>query len=104
MSLTNNLPATAMLGELGRPSDFRQNFLSVIWRVHIGTIALSTVTIPLLRSCAYAVGRYSIRRIVTDRDEKLVPIISFRTQQRPSLYAIVQYFVLDAFSDVATQQ
>jgi acyl-CoA oxidase len=76
----------------------------VIWRVHIGTLALSTCAVPCLRVAAYAVGKYSLRRTVADRDGKRVPIASFRTQQRPILHAISQYFVLDAFANDAAKK
>jgi acyl-CoA oxidase len=93
-----SLPATALLGSLERPKDMRQNFLKVIWRVGVGSIALSTLSVPAIKTSAYVAAKYSLRRTVTSPEGKPVPIISFRTQQLPILHALAQTQVLDAFS------
>jgi acyl-CoA oxidase len=41
------LPRAALLGNLDKPTDLRQNFLSVNWRVGVGSLILSTVSIPV---------------------------------------------------------
>jgi acyl-CoA oxidase len=92
-----SLPSTALLGSLDRPQNMRQNFLQVIWRVGVGSIALSTLTVPAIKVAAYISGKYSLRRTVTGHDGKPMPIIKFRTQQLPILHALAQSQVLEAY-------
>ncbi len=99
-----HLPATALLGSLEKPEDLRQNFLSVIWRVGVGSLALSSTTVPILKACVYVAGRYSIRRTVTGNDGTPTPIIGFRTQQLPILHTLAQAFVLEAYSEDAAER
>ncbi|KAH8085466.1 acyl-CoA dehydrogenase NM domain-like protein [Cristinia sonorae] len=91
------LPKEALLGSLDKPQDLRQNFLDVIWRVGVGSLALSNITIACLRAGVYVAGKYSIRRTVTGTDGKPMAIIKFRTQQLPILHALAQTVVLDAY-------
>lgn len=76
----------------------RNNFLSVIWRVTIGTLALSVVMIPVMKRAVYVAGKYSFHRVV--RGAKGIPtqIISFRTQQAPVLHTLAQITVFEAYS------
>ncbi|TCD66082.1 hypothetical protein EIP91_001840 [Steccherinum ochraceum] len=92
-----HLPKEALLGSTEKPHDLRQNFLDVIWRVGVGSLALSNLTIAALRASVYVAGKYSIRRTVTGTDGKPLPIIAFRTQQLPILHTLAQTFVLDAY-------
>ena len=95
------LPPKALLGSLEMPTDLRQNFLSVIWRVGVGSLALSLTTIPALKTSAYVAGRYSLRRTVTGANGVPIPIIEFRTQQSPILHTLAQVFVLEAYAKEA---
>jgi acyl-CoA oxidase len=79
----------------------RQNFLRVIWRVGVGSIALSTLAVPAIKVSAYVAGKYSLRRTVTGADGKPMPIINFRTQQLPILHALAQSKVLEAYAKEA---
>ncbi|KAH8085460.1 putative acyl-CoA oxidase [Cristinia sonorae] len=99
-----HLPKEALLGSLEKPHDLRQNFLDVIWRVGVGSLALSNLTIAALRASVYVAGKYSIRRTVTGTDGKPMPIIAFRTQQIPILHTLAQTFVLDAYGKDAAQR
>ncbi|KAJ7506874.1 hypothetical protein B0H11DRAFT_2169898 [Mycena galericulata] len=92
------LPSTALLGKLDKPKDLRINFLRVIWRVAVGSLALSTISIPALKLGAYVAGKYSLRRTVTGSDGSPIPIISFRTQQLPILHTLAQAQVLEAYA------
>lgn len=92
------LPSTALLGKLDKPKDLRINFLRVIWRVAVGSLALSTISIPALKLGAYVAGKYSLRRMVTGPDGSPMPIISFRTQQLPILHTLAQAQVLEAYA------
>ncbi|TFK37276.1 hypothetical protein BDQ12DRAFT_685596 [Crucibulum laeve] len=92
------LPSAALLGDLpaDRPSNPRINFLNEIWRIGIGSIILTAVLIPGLKVATYIAAEYSKRRKVSTPQGKLVPIISFRTQQSPILHALAQTIVLES--------
>ncbi|KAL3495497.1 acyl-CoA dehydrogenase/oxidase C-terminal [Aspergillus germanicus] len=95
------LPSTALLGSIeGSQVDFHQT----IRRVHVGTLALTTTLIPILKRAAYIAARYSLRRRVGGSyndplPQKGKPILSFRTQQRPILFALAQVAVWEAYAD-----
>ncbi|KAF8264348.1 acyl-CoA dehydrogenase NM domain-like protein [Lactarius quietus] len=87
------LPPTALLGSIRRPRDPRASFFGKIYRVAIGTIALSSLGVPSLQVASYIAARYSLRRhVVANGVSK--PIISFQTQKQPILTAVAQSFVL----------
>ncbi|KAH9959714.1 acyl-CoA dehydrogenase NM domain-like protein [Russula compacta] len=90
------LPPSALLGSIKKPTDPRTSFFSKIYRVAIGTIALSSLGIPSLQVASYITARYSLRRHVVDASGISKPIISFQTQKQPILTAIAQAFVLQA--------
>lgn len=77
----------------------RLNFLATIWRVGVGTLALSTSMIPMLKRGLYVAGKYSMRRTVQGSHNKPMAIIGFRTQQRPILHALAQAYVFDAYAE-----
>lgn len=93
------LPSTALLGEINDGPDFH----TTIHRVHIGTLALSTVLIPQLQHAVYVAGKYSLRRRIIDPSGIAKPIVSFRTQQAPILHCIAQIQVFEAFANECTR-
>ena len=97
------LPPTALLGSLKKPVDSRGAFFSKIYRVAIGTIALSSLGIPSLQIASYIASRYSQRRHVVDAGGIPKPIISFQTQKQPILTAVAQSFVLQAMHKQAVE-
>ncbi|EIN11086.1 hypothetical protein PUNSTDRAFT_64010 [Punctularia strigosozonata HHB-11173 SS5] len=90
------LPGTALLGKLSPSTSAHADFLQSIWRVGVGTLALSSIALPALRISTVIAYRYSLRRTVRDAHGKPQPIISFRTQQVPIYVALAQTYVLDA--------
>ncbi|TCD66582.1 hypothetical protein EIP91_001139 [Steccherinum ochraceum] len=99
-----HLPKEALLGSLQKPADMRLNFMKVIWRVTVGSLALSNQVLTVIRVSAYIAGRYSLRRTVTGPGGKPMPIISFRTQQLPIFHALAQAKVLDAYAKDSAQR
>ncbi|KZT68683.1 acyl-CoA dehydrogenase NM domain-like protein [Daedalea quercina L-15889] len=97
------LPSTALLGSLAKPADMRANFISCIWRVSVGSLALATMAVPLLSVNTYLTARYSLRRLVTGSDGSPVSIMSFRTQHGPILHALAQINVLKAHAKAAIE-
>lgn len=81
------------------PKSLRLNFLTTIWRVGIGGLCLSMANLSSLKTSVYLVGKYSQRRHIRSSTGEVVPIISFRTQQRPILHTIAQIAVLEAYGD-----
>ncbi|KAJ6619902.1 acyl-CoA dehydrogenase NM domain-like protein [Mycena sp. CBHHK59/15] len=96
------LDSDISLTESGDSSSRRLDFLMSIWRVAVGSLALSGLAIPVLAKSAYTVALYSRRRLVAS-GAKTVPIIQFKTQQMPILTAFAQSFVLAEFYKSATR-
>lgn len=94
------LPATALLGVLTKPKNARANFISAIWRVSVGSLALATISVPFLSVSAYTLARYSMRRNITGPNGP-TPIWSFRTQHGPIMHALAQSFVMQAHAKAA---
>ncbi|KAJ5704134.1 acyl-CoA dehydrogenase/oxidase [Penicillium malachiteum] len=97
------LPASALLGSVKKPTNMRDQFLHLIQRVAVGTLALSTVLIPTMKRAVNVAGTYSMRRSiqVNDKNAEPTPIISFRTQQRPILHTLAQIAVFEPLIQVA---
>ncbi|OQE42967.1 hypothetical protein PENCOP_c003G03942 [Penicillium coprophilum] len=98
------LPSTAMLGSPKKPANMRSQFLTAINRLAFGTLALSLAAVPSLKSATLIVGKYSLRRMVSDAQGFPKPIISFRTQQLPIMHALAQSTVLEPFANWITAQ
>jgi hypothetical protein len=92
---------TALLGSIKKPRDPRASFFNNIYRVAVGTIALSSLGVPSLQIASYIATRYSQRRHVIDASGISKPIISFQTQKQPILVALAQAFVLKAMNKQA---
>jgi acyl-CoA oxidase len=92
------IPPGSLLGSLEPSSNPRLDFLLSIWRVAIGAVAISAITLPALKIAATIGALYSQRRTVGNAvTGKAEPILVFRTQQIPILTAIAHAKVLDAF-------
>jgi hypothetical protein len=81
-----------------------RDFMSSIWRVAVGSLALGSIAIPDLQMSSYIAARYFQRRHVTSMYGNPLPILSYRTQQLPLLHAIAQAFVLKALYKWAIEQ
>ncbi|KAJ6190445.1 hypothetical protein N7519_000466 [Penicillium mononematosum] len=97
------LPQSALLGGLDKPKDMRKEFLSSIWRVGVGSLALPLHMIPAMKRGVFVAGKYSQRRHILGPDQKPKPIISFRTQHGPILHALAQLSVFDAYAQKSIQ-
>jgi acyl-CoA oxidase len=98
------LPSSALLGSLPKSvtdgvaaASAHSDFLASLWRVGVGTLALSAVTLPALQIASTIAYRYSARRMIHGPDDVPVPIIAVRTQQAPVFTAVAQAYVLRAF-------
>ncbi|KFY04571.1 hypothetical protein O988_00685 [Pseudogymnoascus sp. VKM F-3808] len=93
----------ALLGTLAEPKDTRADFLRQIGRVSVGTLAISMCSIPILNNAAYIVWHYSNKRCVSDNGSagRKVPILSFSTQYRPIIDAVVYASVFEAYAKEA---
>lgn len=98
------LPPSALLGDLNKSNRIHRDFMHSIWRVAVGSLALSSIAIPVLQVSSYIATRYFQRRHVTDVYGNPVPILLYRTQQLPLLHAIAQVFVLRALYKWAIEQ
>ncbi|KAK6988896.1 acyl-CoA dehydrogenase NM domain-like protein [Favolaschia claudopus] len=90
------LPPSALLGDLHTSIPPRLQFFASIWRVAVGTLALTSIAVPGLAIAAHIALKYSLRRVVHS-DGAQVPIFNFRTQQIPILNTIARAYVIRAF-------
>ncbi|KAJ6567076.1 acyl-CoA dehydrogenase NM domain-like protein [Mycena capillaripes] len=103
------LPQSALLqrdipADRGSDENKRLDHLRAIWRVAVGSLALSATTIPGLARSAFTAAMYSKhRRIGAGSSPTSVPIIQFKTQYTPILTAFAQSFVLAEFYKSATE-
>ncbi|KIK39545.1 hypothetical protein CY34DRAFT_769081 [Suillus luteus UH-Slu-Lm8-n1] len=90
------LPPSALLGDIAKSDRIHHDFMSSIWRVAVGSLALASIAIPDLQMSSYIAARYFQRRHVTNVYGNISPILSYRTQQLPLMHSIAQAFVLKA--------
>ncbi|KAB8237929.1 acyl-CoA dehydrogenase NM domain-like protein [Aspergillus alliaceus] len=93
------LPSSALLGSIERPSNERENFLSITWRLGVGALALTMSTIPMMKRSVFVAGKYSIHRQILGPETKPTSIISLRTQQQPILHGLAQIAVFEAYAE-----
>ncbi|TCD59765.1 hypothetical protein EIP91_011521, partial [Steccherinum ochraceum] len=94
-----HLPSTAFLGKsLDPPQDRRTLLHAYIWRIPIGTSAIGMPAVVSAKILACIAADYSMRRHVGPPEER-VPIISFRTQSLPVLYAVAVAHVFSAWME-----
>ncbi|KGO62870.1 Acyl-CoA dehydrogenase/oxidase [Penicillium expansum] len=91
------LPRSALLGSSEETENKREEFLSSIHRVAVGTLFLSGCVIPSLKLAAFNAACFSQNRLVSGQDGSPMAVIDFRTQHMPILHTIAQYSVLEAF-------
>ena len=73
------------------------HFFASIWRVTVGSLALSALTVPTVAVSVHIAAKYSLRRHVAGHEGKRIPIWSFRTQQLPILHALAEVNVTEAY-------
>ena len=99
------LPPSAFLGaSLARPADRQALLHKYIWRIGIGSMTIPMNSVTATSLIATIGADYSYRRHVQGKGPEKVPIISFRTQQLPVLYATAIAYVLEAWRPCAIEQ
>ncbi|KAL0929584.1 uncharacterized protein CTRU02_215483 [Colletotrichum truncatum] len=93
------LHPSALLGSTSKAKNEREDFLTQIWRVSVGTLSLSIMGVSAIKIAGCIAAAYSQRRqIGTGRDGQTMPIIRFSTQNRPILKALAYGEVLHAYA------
>ncbi|KXH46314.1 hypothetical protein CSAL01_09017 [Colletotrichum salicis] len=90
------LQPETLLGSASRGDNEREEFLTHIWRVSVGTLSLSIMGVSAIRAAGCIAALNSRRRLVGDRNK--LPIMQFSTQQRPILEALAHGEVLHAYA------
>lgn len=94
------LPPGSLLGPLVQHSNPRATFFHNITRVISGTLCMGSVSHLALRVAVYTVGKYSLRRTVSDPLTRTARVIaSFSTQYIPILRALAMVEVFSAFGE-----
>lgn len=92
------LPPSSFLGNSeALPKDPKATLYQYMWRVPVGAMALSVSVTVAMKFVATIGSDYSYRRHVQGTNSTPIPIISFRTQQLPVLYATAVSAVLEAW-------
>ncbi|KAH9075546.1 hypothetical protein EDB83DRAFT_2650192 [Lactarius deliciosus] len=96
------LPEMALLSDTFEvPKNACAAWWDTLWHISIGSFAVSGPCVSGLKHTAYISGKYSLRRLVALRGEK-IPIFTFPTQQWSVLHTVAAARVLDAwYCDVA---
>ncbi|KAJ7437603.1 acyl-CoA oxidase [Mycena latifolia] len=93
------LPATALVSstphQITAPANPLAAWWGENWRIQHGTGIIASPMLHAIKASAYIVGSYSMERCITDRQNKRVPIFTFRTQQWPVASATAVGYVLD---------
>lgn len=99
------LPHGSFLGEsLQRPKDPKQLLHKYLWRITVGMMGIPLTVSTILKFVTVIGSDFSYRRHVQGHALTKVPVISFRTQQIPVLYATAAAHVIDAWCPRAVEQ
>ncbi|KZV67237.1 hypothetical protein PENSPDRAFT_584288 [Peniophora sp. CONT] len=92
------LPESALLGSsLEAPVSPHEAWWNEVWRIPLGSMAISAPFIQAIKQVAYIGGKYSSHRTIAGRGPVPIPIITFPTQQWPILSAIAIANVVEAW-------
>ncbi|KAH7890445.1 acyl-CoA oxidase [Phlebopus sp. FC_14] len=75
-----------------------------VWRIPLGTMAVTAPWITSIKAAAFIAGRYSMHRSLTGKGASPIPIISFRTQQWPIAQATAVGLVMSNWYPIAARQ
>ncbi|KAJ3543972.1 hypothetical protein NM688_g5795 [Phlebia brevispora] len=93
-----HLPPSAFLGiGFDRPTNRQALLHMYIWRIMIGSMTIPMNSVTATSLIASIGTDYSYRRHIQGKGTQMIPIISFRTQQLPLLYATAIAYVLEAW-------
>lgn len=100
------VPHTALvsskLGDYVAPKVPLEAWWDEVWRLPLGTMAVTAPWISSTKAAAYIAGKYSMHRCITGKGGAPLPIISFRTQQWPIVHATAVAHVMNTwYSKVA---
>ncbi|KIJ62260.1 hypothetical protein HYDPIDRAFT_30524 [Hydnomerulius pinastri MD-312] len=102
------VPYTAMvsssLGDYSIPNSPLEAWWDEVWRIPLGTMAVTAPWISSIKAAAFIAGRYSMHRSLTGKGVEPTPIISFRTQQWPIAHATAVGLVMSNWYPIAAKQ
>ncbi|KIK96164.1 hypothetical protein PAXRUDRAFT_32549 [Paxillus rubicundulus Ve08.2h10] len=102
------VPYTALvssnLGDYSVPKAPLEAWWDEVWRIPLGTMAVTAPWITSIKAAAFIAGKYSMHRSLTGKGVKPVPIISFRTQQWPIAHATAVGLVMNNWYPIAARQ
>jgi acyl-CoA oxidase len=91
------LPASALLSDSFEASkDLRSAWWDTLWRIPIGSFAVTGPCVSGLKHTAYIGGTYSLRRKVAPHGKE-ISIFTFPTQQWPVLHSVASARLLEAW-------
>ncbi|EGN94430.1 hypothetical protein SERLA73DRAFT_125935 [Serpula lacrymans var. lacrymans S7.3] len=103
-----HVPHTALVAsnvsDLSPPSRPLDAWWDQVWRIPLGTMAVSAPWISSIKAAAYIAGRYSMHRSLVGKGTQPIPIITFRTQQWPIAHATAVAMVMSSWYPIAIKQ
>ncbi|KAH7915579.1 acyl-CoA oxidase [Hygrophoropsis aurantiaca] len=103
-----HVPHTALvssnLSDYSIPASPLEAWWDEVWRIPLGTIAVTAPWISSIKAAAFIAGRYSMHRSVLGKGTDPIPILSFRTQQWPIAQATAVAHVMSNWYTVAAKQ
>ncbi|RPD57016.1 hypothetical protein L226DRAFT_491028 [Lentinus tigrinus ALCF2SS1-7] len=99
------LPITALLGDsLEAPKNPLQAWWGEVWRIPIGSGAITGPLVQALKHGAYIGSSYSLHRHVVGKTPSPLPLMSFWTQRWAMVQAVAVARVLDVWYPLAVRQ
>lgn len=93
-----HLPHSSFLGvAVTKPDDPKSLLFHYMSRVTVGAMAIACTSVTALKLIAVIGSDFSFRRHVLGNGNRKIPVITFRTQQLPILYATAVAYVTDAW-------
>ncbi|KAF9223155.1 acyl-CoA oxidase [Gyrodon lividus] len=102
------VPHTALvsssIGDYSLPKVPLEAWWDEVWRIPLGTMAVTAPWITSIKAAAFIAGKYSMHRSLTGKGVEPIPIISFRTQQWPIAHAVAVGLVMNNWYPIAARQ
>lgn len=103
-----HVPFTALVSsniyDHSSPVSPLESWWDEVWRIPLGTLAVTAPWISSIKAAAFIAGRYSMHRSLIGKGTVPVPIISFRTQQWPIAHATAVGLVMSNWFPTVAKQ
>lgn len=85
------------------PASPLEKWWDEVWRIPLGTLAVTAPWISSIKAAAFIASRYSMHRSLVGKGANPIPIITFRTQQWPIAHATAVGLVMSNWFPIVTK-